>query len=81
MRNLVVSEAAINYVNSQNHILNPIIVIYRDIAKFGCWYSAKPVSFILKAKVIDEMKINESLQCSIIIMTYPFGLKEPSCQN
>jgi hypothetical protein len=59
MRNLVVSEAAINYVNSQKHILNPIIVIYRDIAKFGCWYSAKPVSFILKAKVIDEMKINE----------------------
>jgi hypothetical protein len=59
MQNVIVSKQAIEFVNSQKHILNPIIVIYRDIAKFGCWYSAKPVSFVPKAKVIDEKKINE----------------------
>lgn len=59
MENVIVTEQAIDFVNSQKHILKPIIVIYRDIVKFGCWYSAKPVSFVLKAKVIDERKINE----------------------
>lgn len=59
MQNVIVSKQAIEFVNSQKHILNPIIVIYRDIAKFGCWYSAKPVSFVPRAKVIDEKKINE----------------------
>jgi hypothetical protein len=59
MEDVIVSEQAIRFAKSQKHILNPIIVIYRDIAKFGCWYSAKPVSFVPKAKVIDELEINE----------------------
>jgi hypothetical protein len=59
MENVIVSEKAIDFVKAQKHILNPIIVIYRDIAKFGCWYSAKPILFVPKAKVIDELEINE----------------------
>lgn len=59
MVNLVVSEQVIDFVKSQKHILNPAIVIYRDVAKSGCWYSAKPISFVPKAKVIDEKKLNE----------------------
>jgi hypothetical protein len=59
MENVIVSQQALDFVKSQKHVLNPIIVIYRDIAKFGCWYSAKPISFVPKAKVVDELEINE----------------------
>lgn len=48
-----------HFINSQRNISNPIIVIYRDTVKFGCWYSAKPIAFVPKAKVIDEKKLNE----------------------
>jgi hypothetical protein len=60
MKDLIVSEQVMQFINTQRDISKPIIVIYRDIAKFGCWYSAKPIAFVPKAKVMDEKKLNEN---------------------
>jgi hypothetical protein len=59
IENLIISEQVMRFVLCQRHNSNPIIVIYRDIAKFGCWYSAKPIVFVPKAKVMDEKKLNQ----------------------
>jgi hypothetical protein len=59
MVNIIISQEAIDFLLAKKRTDNLHLVIYRDIAKTCCWYNAKPLSFVIKAKVMRDKKPNE----------------------
>jgi hypothetical protein len=58
LKNIIISQQAIQFLHRKNGKRYIHLVIYRDIAKTGCWYSAKALTFIIKTKVMNK-KPNE----------------------
>ena len=59
MKNIIISQEAIDFLHRKKRTRHLYLVLYRDIAKTGCWYSAKPLTFIIKTKIMRDKKPNE----------------------